>query len=132
MSQSDPRTSTAEPSLSTGASPWDHGAVAVTTAWVFFQPRWLQDGHSNITKFPSPFPSPMHYLPPGTPSLNKSSSSQLSQVQDMLFMEKQRTPEKQKVRDYLAAVYRLLRKSRQSTAKLERSHHSFTYGRRVY
>lgn len=46
----------------------------------------------------------------------------------MLSMEKQHTPEKQKVRDYLAAVYRLLRKSQQSTAKLKYSRHSLMEG----
>lgn len=71
----------------------------------------------------------MHYLPPGTEDLNESSSGQLSKVQNMLSMEKQHTLEKQKVRDYLAAVYRLLRKSQQSTAKLKYSRHSPTYGR---
>lgn len=83
---------------------------------------------SEIIKFPSPLPSLMHYLPPGTAGLNESSPSQLSKVQDMLSMEKQHTAEKQKVRDYLAATYSLLRKSQQSTAKPEHSRHSFTYG----
>lgn len=86
---------------------------------------------SDITKFPSPLPSPMHYLPPGTVGLNEASPSQLSEVQDMLSMEKQRSRETKKVRDYLAAVYRLLRKSQQSTAKLEHARHSFAYGRRA-
>lgn len=94
-------------------------AAIVSTAQLLFQPCWLQHHYSDTTKFPSPLPSLMHYLPPGTQDLNESSSSQLSKVQNMLFMEKQHTPEKQKVRDYLAAVYRLLRKSQQSTAKFK-------------
>lgn len=35
----------------------------------------------------------MHYLPPGTVGLNEASPSQLSEVQDMLSMEKQRSRE---------------------------------------
>lgn len=70
----------------------------------------------------------MHYVPPGMQDLNESSSSQISEVQNMLSMEKQHTPEKQKLRDYLAAVYRLLRKSQQSAAKLKYSRHSLMEG----
>lgn len=110
-----------------------HGAArsstaTVSTAPLLFQPCWLQHHCSDTTKFPSPLPSLMHYLPPGTQDLNESSSGQLSEVQNMLSMEKQHTPEKQKVRDYLAAVYRLLRKSQQSTAKFKYSRHSLMEG----
>lgn len=98
MSQLGPRTGTAEPGPAQALAheATCYGTATVPTARLFFQPFCLQNGCSDVTTFPSPLPSLMHYLPLGTPGLNEFSSSQLSKVQDMLSMEKRRTPEKQK------------------------------------